>query len=459
MKKNKKLLLLTVALLTGAMALTACSKNNVGEEKKENKKVEKAQTISIEDLSKNLDNRDYQVVDLRQDDAYLGYKVGGISRGGHIKNAKQFTYTWLDKLKEADTTLEKLLKDKEIDPNKNIVLYSNKNDESNDLANQMKELNYNNVFVFNDLAKWAEDKEKPMESAPNYNMIVSPEWVNDLVNGKKPETYVNDKYVILEASWGPESDAYKAGHIPGSIHFNTDNVESEDNQWNLGPVDNMKKKFEENGISYDKTVVVYSDDVAAAGRVYLALKWAGVEDVRILNGGMTAWKDAGYEAEKKDNKPTAVKDFGVKIPNHPEYQIPLPKDILEKQKDPNFRLVSIRSWDEFIGKTSGYSYIKGAGEPKGAVWGHAGEDNTSMSDYLDVDNTFRSFPEIENMWAEWDIKKGNEISFYCGTGWRAAVPWILTETQGWKDVTVFDGGWYTWEKDKSLPVQVGDPRK
>jgi len=269
--------------------------------------------------------------------------------------------------------------------------------------------------------------------------------------------------MILEASWGATSDAYSAGHIPGAYHFNTDNIETEQNFWNIGPVEHVKNSLNAAGITSDTTVIVYAntaEDLAGATRVAFALMWAGVEDVRVLDGGLTAWKTAGYATETKENKPVAVANFGVTIPQHPEYIIATPKEVLEAQRDENFRLISIRTWDEFIGKTSGYDYIKGAGEPKGAVWGHCGKDTFGiMTDYVNEDGTWKSFSEIEPMWAEWGITKDTINSFYCGTGWRATVPWLMAYMEGWDNITLYDGGWYMWEMDKSLPVQISDPRE
>ncbi|MFS6944261.1 sulfurtransferase, partial [Klebsiella pneumoniae] len=67
-------------------------------------------------------------------------------------------------------------------------------------------------------------------------------------------------------------------------------------------------------------------------------------------------------------------------------------------------LVSIRSWPEFIGTTSGYSYIKPKGEIAGARWGHAGSDSTHMEDFHNPDGTMRSADDITAMWKAWNIK-------------------------------------------------------
>lgn len=447
-RKTLSILLLTVFLFTSTAGCAKKAQNPPAT-------TPEIKAITSEELKSNLDNPEYVIVDLRPDEAYNGWQVDGISRGGHIKNAVQFTSSWLKEVKDSD--LPQLLEEKGLKKDKKIVLYHSQKEETDKMAEKLTSLGYKEVYKFEELQKWA-DNDMPMESLPNYQILVYPEWVNKLIKGEKPATYQGKDFVILEASWGEASDAYNKGHIPGSFHFNTDNIETEPD-WNLGPADKVKKSLEKFGISPDTTVVVYSEDVSAASRVVFALLWAGVKDVRLLNGGMKAWQDAGLKVETKENKPAPIADFGIKVPARPELSLPYPEDVLAKQKDPDFRLVSIRSWDEFTGKTSGYDYIEKAGEPKGAVWGHAGSDAYHMEDYLDPDGTLRNLYEIEKLWAEWDIKRHNEVSFYCGTGWRATVAWIVAHMLGWDKITIYDGGWLLWSKDPKNPVQIGDPRK
>ncbi|EPZ53690.1 rhodanese-like domain protein [[Clostridium] sordellii ATCC 9714] len=80
-----------------------------------------------------------------------------------------------------------------------------------------------------------------------------------------------------------------------------------------------------------------------------------------------------------------------------------------------------------------------------------------MQDYLHKDGTVITAEEMEKLWSDSDINKNNELSFYCGTGWRAAVPWLIAYDAGWKNMTVYDGGWNEWQMHNNLPVQVGDP--
>lgn len=88
--------------------------------------------------------------------------------------------------------------------------------------------------------------------------------------------------------------------------------------------------------------------------------------------------------------------------------------------------MSIRSWPEFIGTTSGYSYIKPKGEIAGARWGHAGSDSTHMEDFHNPDGTMRSADDITAMWKAWNIKPEQQVSFYCGTGWRVRNLYVRT---------------------------------
>ena len=112
----------------------------------------------------------------------------------------------------------------------------------------------------------------------------------------------------------------------------------------------------------------------ASYRVAVVLRYIGINDVRVLNGGNNAWTSAGYELETKSNKPVAGNNFGVTIPANPDL-IDTQAELKEMLKDSNNVLVDNRSWDEYIGKISGYSYHDKKGRIPGAVsvsGGHGG---------------------------------------------------------------------------------------
>lgn len=298
--------------------------------------------------------------------------------------------------------------------------------------------------------KSAVDKSS-VSAVAKTKVFVSADWVKSVIDGQQPES---DDYKIMEAAWGKAEDdkAYIKAHIPGAVHINTDEIE-EDKYWNIRTGEEIQKVMADYGITKDTTVILYGDD-SGATRVAFVCLWAGVENVKVLDGGLNAWTNAGYETKEGIETAAATdKDFGAVIPAHPEYVLSIDQVQSKLANDSKFRLVSIRSLDEFEGKTSGYSYIERAGEPRGAVWGH------DEGDYRNQDGTIIDFDKAVAMWAEQGITKDNDIAFYCGTGWRATVPWLMCYENGWTNVSLYDGGWFQWQMDKNLPIQAITPEE
>jgi thiosulfate/3-mercaptopyruvate sulfurtransferase len=178
----------------------------------------------------------------------------------------------------------------------------------------------------------------------------------------------------------------------------------------------------------------------------------------VLDGGYDAWVRAGHPVETAGREPAPVPATGLTVPQRPELLIDLPeaKAILADQE--GAALVSVRTWREHIGAVSGYNYIGPAGRIVGDVWGNCGTDAYHMQHYRTVDNTMRSYVEIAANWAEAGIRPDKRVSFYCGTGWRAAETWFYAYLMGWPRISVYDGGWYEWSQDPvNNPIAIGEP--
>lgn len=458
MKKVSKLLGVVLALSLSTSVLSACGS------KQEAKNTDETKTISTKDLKDKVGKSDWVIVDTRENDAFNGWKIDGVKRGGHIKGATDFSAAWLKvDNKNKDKTLEEALKTKGISPEKNVVLYDANGKDGKEVADYLSQKGYKKIYSY-DVKEWTKDETLPIEAYANYQMLVPASWVKDLIDGKKPENYNGKEYKVFEVSWGEEKDSpdyLKEGHIKGAVHINTDEVE-EGPLWNRLSDDKLQKFAESNGITADTTTVLYGADSMAAYRVAAILKYIGVKDVRVLNGGTAKWKTAGYDLEKTSNKKTAIASFGAKVPANKDYIIDLPqaKEIIADKQ--GSRLVDIRSWDEHIGKTSGYDYIKPMGRPAGSVWGHAGSDNSSLEHYRNIDNTMRNKDEIIDMWKEWGITPQQRLSFFCGTGWRAAEVLLYADVMGLKNISLYDGGWNEWSGNTgnpANPIETGEPKK
>ncbi|MCL6570352.1 MAG: thiosulfate sulfurtransferase [Bacillus sp. (in: Bacteria)] len=443
-------------LLSTFLVLSACSNDSKTSNEKTDKKVtsESVPTIKTADLKANVGKEDWVIVDTRSNDAFNGWSFDGVKRGGHIKGAVDFSANWLKvETDKKDEKLTDALKIKGISHEKNIVLYDANGKDAQNVAEYLKDKGFKNIYKY-DVKEWAANQDLAMDFFPNYEMLVPATWVNDLnssMNDGKP-------YKIFEVSWGDEAKDYKIGHIPGAVHINTDEVE-EGPVWNRLKDKELEKFALKNGITTDTKVVLYGTDSMPAFRVAVILKYMGVKDVRVVNGGFAAWENASYNVETKENSKESVTSFGAVVPANPDYIIDLPgaKEILADKNTST--LVDIRSWDEFTGKISGYDYIDAKGRPAGSVWGHAGSDSSNLEDFRSMDNTMRNGLDMLAMWGKDGINPENKLAFYCGTGWRAAEVLFYADVLGLKNIALYDGGWNEWSIDPANPIEKGEPNK
>ena len=293
--------------------------------------------------------------------------------------------------------------------------------------------------------KKAETKPEEVPSAKKTDVFVSPAYIKSVMDGKQEES---KNYVILDTS--TEAAPYNEGHIPGAYHCSVRQVESSTYAAyaNLHEPAELAALLKKYNITKDTMVILYGAHPATE-RVAFCFLYCGVENVKVLNGSLTNWKNAGYEVETKVNTPVtdANYDFGTTVPAHPEY-IVSKEELKDKlANDKNFRLVSIRSLDEFKGLSDGnYPMLQEKGEIAGAVFGRAGNDANTMEEYMNADGTLISYERFKGFMADSYVYPTNEVCFFCGTGWRATMPLLMAYEKGWK-VSLYDGGWWQWTRD------------
>ena len=282
--------------------------------------------------------------------------------------------------------------------------------------------------------------------------------LKQLIDGERPATFEQAKQVIIaEASWGEEKTSYAKGHIPGAFHINTDRIEppttTEPVMWMLAD-DNVLADFaREFGFTKSATVIVTAEEPLSAFRVATVLRYIGVTDVRVLNGGTKAWTMAGYALETARHDPVPVADFGAVIPGNPDV-IDTVTEVKQGLVAPEmFTLVDNRTWEEHIGNISGYSYHNKKGRIPGAVFGYAGKSGAYGMEYFrNPDNTMRNGQEILALWKGQGISLDTRLSFMCGSGWRAAEVYYYAQAMGLTDTGIFSDGWIGWSNTPENPV-------
>lgn len=296
----------------------------------------------------------------------------------------------------------------------------------------------------------------PSAEVTDTTFFVDASWVNEQLE--------DENTVIVHAGY---SDAtYLDRHIPGSIFFNTNEIETLESDWNILPFEETQTYFMSRGVASDNQLIVVAEDVNEASRVAFAAYWLGVDTVKILDGGFGAWEAAELPLDNEEVEVVAVEDFGLEAPGRPEVHISTSEDLLAFQEEnPDLVLASTRAWTEYTGQESGYSYIENAGEPLGAVYMKASESSSDVN-YITTEDYFVVDPRVElyEDWAEWGITEDVPVAMYCGTGWRNTTVFFTMLQAGWnpENLHLFDGGWYEWdlnhqEDPERFPVQKGDP--
>jgi len=258
--------------------------------------------------------------------------------------------------------------------------------------------------------------------------------------------------LLIHVSWGGERD-YRQAHIPGAIHLDTNRIERPP-LWRLIPDADLKRELLDLGVTRTIRVVVYGSPTMAATRVALVLLYAGVEDVKLLDGGLDAWRATGRPIETGSKRPTPADSFGGPLPGRPELIVHA-SDVRLALGDSGSVVVSVRSLSEQLGKTSGYRDLKARGRIRGDVWGGGGSDANHMEDYENPDGTLKRPQTVAERWSRAGILPEKRVIFYCGTGWRASLAFWDAWALGWPRISVYDPGWYEWGRDPANPIATG----
>jgi molybdopterin synthase sulfurtransferase len=427
-------------------------------------------TITTAELRERLGSPDLTIVDVRPLAAFNGWRTKSAARGGHIPGAVALPAAWLRTLD--DPEFARRLDSNDTVAAREIVVYGDCDEDVAALRTRFRSLGHTHIRAYTEgWEGWAADVTLPAERLKNYEKLVDTEWLRELLAGGRPEAAPQGKYLLFHVNFGVPEE-YVDSHLPEAFYLDTNRLE-DSSDWNRRSAEEIDATVRAMGITNDTTVILYGRDTVgdanerwpgrragqiAATRAGLILRYAGVDDIRLLDGGYDAWVRSGNSLETVLREPTPVEVFGVPIPLRPELLVDLPeaKQILADQA--GAALVSVRSWNEHLGNVSGYNYIAPAGRIAGDVWGNCGTDAYHMQHYRTVDNTMRPYPEIAANWAEAGITPDKWVAFYCGTGWRAAETWFYAYLMGWQRIAVYDGGWFEWSADPANnPIEIGDP--
>ena len=425
--------------------------------------------ISTGELSRRLGEVGLAVVDVRPLPRFNGWRGPGEARGGHVPGAVALPAEWLSRLSDGD--LRSFLADKGIAASEEVVVYGDGEDVSLPRP-ACRARRRDGAEPRRRLAGVGRRRVCPGRATTATTSGSSiPRGSRELLAGGRRRPRPRG------GSSSSTSTSACRRSTPTAIFpapsTSTPTCSRARVDWNRRSPEELDAALRALGITADTTVILYGRDTEgeanekwpgrragqiAATRAALILSYAGVEDVRLLDGGYDAWVQSGRGIEEAPRVPHSVPSFGAEIPVRPDLIVDIDdaKRILADRD--GGALVSVRTWNEHVGQVSGYNYIQPAGRIAGDVWGNCGTDAYHMQHYRNLDNTMRPYPEIAANWADAGITPDKWVAFYCGTGWRASETWLYAYLMGWPRIAVYDGGWWEWSANPAEnPIELGEP--
>lgn len=255
---------------------------------------------------------------------------------------------------------------------------------------------------------------------------------------------------ILDVRWRLDRPdgrpAYLEGHVPGAVYVHLDTELAEhgepgDGRHPLPSIEVLQAAVRRWGVDDGDTVVVYDDlKNQASARAWWLLRYAGLADVRLLDGSLRGWTSAGFDLEAGDVVPeqgTATLDFG---------HLPL------------IGIEEAATWadDGVLLDARAPERYRGDVEPMDPRAGHIpGALNAPSSGNVGADGTFLSPEELRERFAAVGVTDGVAVATYCGSGVTAANNAVALTLAGFEPV-LYAGSWSQWSNHSERPVATGE---
>ena len=276
--------------------------------------------------------------------------------------------------------------------------------------------------------------------------IISPAEAHKLITAADPA----QRPIVLDTRGGYKD--YFRGHLPTAHHLNFDTLRGTDQGVPVQylPDDLTKALLVRAGVDRSRTHLIYAtgeqlpnDEILSASMVAYVLEKFGVEDIRIVDGGLPAWKEAQL--------PVAQEYFGNpagKLPEKmkPEIGISI-LEVLKRQENPGVVLVDARPHNEYLGNDE--IWLR-KGHIPGAISFH-------WARLMESNNTHKFLPP-EKVQAELKhagLTPDKEILVYCGTSREGSLlRFYLKHVAKYPNVRLYEGSWKEYVALKQFPAQT-----
>ncbi|MDP1564125.1 MAG: rhodanese-like domain-containing protein [Pirellulaceae bacterium] len=260
----------------------------------------------------------------------------------------------------------------------------------------------------------------------------------------------NKRPIVIDTRGGYKD--YFRGHLPTAHHLNFDTLRGTDAGVPVQylPDDLTGELLRRAGVDRDRTHLLYAtgetlpnDEILSTTMVAYVLEKNGVEDIRILDGGLAEWQRLSF--------PTTQEYFGNPLGKLPATSkksigIDLP-ELLERKNKTNVVLVDARPDNEYRGEDD--------------VWLRKGHIPGAISFHwarlMEQGNThkFIAAEKAALLLQEIGLSPDQEIIVYCGTSREGSLlRFYLAHVAGYSNVRLYEGSWKEYAAMKQLPTET-----
>ncbi len=274
--------------------------------------------------------------------------------------------------------------------------------------------------------------------------FVSTAWLAD--NLTVPNLVIVDATFFMPDEGRDPYQEYLVGHIPGAVSFDIDKIAdlSSELPHMLPDAPFFEGKMAALGIAEDMQIIVYDQPgLLGAARVWWTLHAFGAQNVKILEGGLAAWKAEGRLLETGP----VERPFAKFVARLETDMVADAEKVLAASKNAAPQIVDARQAARFRGETA---------EPRpGVRSGHIpGSLNVPYRDLLD-DGKLKGPQEIKQVFVQAGVDLAQPVITTCGSGVTAAILLLALESIGKKGVVLYDGSWTEWGARPDLPIATG----
>lgn len=285
-----------------------------------------------------------------------------------------------------------------------------------------------------------------MTATTNPGPLVDSAWLRDAI--RHPDSY-QQPLTVLDVRWrlGQPSARpdHVSGHIPGAVFLDLSDDLAGEHRATGGrhplpaPAD-LERVLRAAGVRADSRIVAYDDgDGLPAARTWWTLRWAGLADVSVLDGGWRAWTAAGGDVETAVPEPVPG-DVTVR-----PGQLPVLDADAAARLATDGVLLDVRAAERYRGET----------EPIDPVAGHIpGAVNVPKTDTTGPDGRLLPPDALRALYAERGVTADTAIGAYCGSGVTAAHSVLALTVAGFRPA-LYVGSWSDWVSDPTRPVATG----